>query len=164
MHGGKGLRACSHGCGVWRDWGVIKWYIPPPPGVFRKDINPWELLTNFSQGYHSKRLLDAPVVLSNKLVYGLVFCRSPSNCRPPECEGQRDRIYTSFGHTSILQDGASAFSTIAVLGLVRARQDMRHLSFVKAIPTKPPPFQNSEGRGTQSSESKARHPHPKFPG
>jgi hypothetical protein len=37
---------------------IRTWYIPPPPGVFRKDINPWELLTNFSQGYHSKRLLD----------------------------------------------------------------------------------------------------------
>ena len=30
----------------------------PTPGVFCKDINPWELLTNFSQGYHSKRLSD----------------------------------------------------------------------------------------------------------
>jgi hypothetical protein len=109
----------------------------PTPGVFRKDINPWELLTNFSQGYHSKRLLDAPAIFPKKLVYGLVFCRSRGHCRPPEREGQRDWFYASFGHTSILQDGARAFSTIAVLGSVRARQDMRHLSFVKAIPSEP---------------------------
>ena len=53
--------------------GIIKWYIPPPPGVFRKDINPWELLTNFLQGYHSKRLLDAPVVFPAKLVSACFF-------------------------------------------------------------------------------------------
>jgi len=34
--------------GRLQELGVRKWYIPPPPGVFRKDINPWELLTNFS--------------------------------------------------------------------------------------------------------------------
>src|ERR1700681_3475575 len=93
-------------------------YIPPPPGIFRKDINPWELLTNFSQGYHSKRLLDARVVFPANLVYGLVSCRWRGDCRPPEREGQRDRFCASFGHTSILQDRARAFSTIAVLGLV----------------------------------------------
>ena len=48
-------------------------YIPPPPGVFRKDINPWELLTNFSQGYHSKRLLDAPVVFPATLMSACFF-------------------------------------------------------------------------------------------
>jgi len=92
--------------------------MPPPPGVFRKDINPWELLTNFSQGYHSKRLLDAPVVFPKKLVQGLVF-RSRGDCCPPEREGQRDRFYASFGHTSILQDGASTSSTNAVWGDVK---------------------------------------------
>jgi hypothetical protein len=102
--------------GVCENWGVIKWYIPPPPGVFRKDINPWGLLTNFSQGYHSKRLLDAPVAFPKKLVYGLVFCRWRGDRRPPEREGQSDWFYALFGHTSILQDGASTSSTNAVLG------------------------------------------------
>ena len=81
----------------------------PTPRCFRKDINPWELLTNFSQGYHSKGLLGALVVFPKKLVYGLVFCRSRGDCGPPEREGQRDRFYALFGHTSILQDGARAF-------------------------------------------------------
>ena len=55
--------------------------IPPPPGVFRKDINPWELLTNFSQGYHSKRLLDAHDDSASKYAYGFSIALDPVLCR-----------------------------------------------------------------------------------
>ena len=109
----KALSLLPQGCGVCRNWGVRKRYIPPPPGVFRKDINPWELLTNFSQGYHSKRLLDAPVVFPAKLIHAL-FCRPQGDWRPLRRKGPARSGFASFGHTSILQDGASTSSTNTV--------------------------------------------------
>jgi hypothetical protein len=72
-------------------------YIPPPPGVFRKDINPWELLTNFSQGCHSKGFSDAPVVFQAKLVHDVFF--GIGEVIPPGQEGQRSRVSDSLGYT-----------------------------------------------------------------
>jgi hypothetical protein len=79
--------------------------------------------------------------------YARFFCHSRfGSLRRLIKRTQRNRVSHRFGHTSILQDGARTFSTIAVLGLVRARQDMRHLSFVNAILAKAPPFQNKPRR------------------
>jgi hypothetical protein len=82
----------------------------------------------------------------SKYAHGFSVALDPVLCCVGLKEPKRSRVSHRFGHTSILQDGARTFSTIAVLGSVRARQEMRHLSFVKAIPAKAPPFQNKPRR------------------
>ena len=82
----------------------------PTPGIFRKDINPWELLTNFLQGYHSKRL---PVIFGQNW-FTACFLWFATGRPPLRGKGQSGRVSALFQHSSILQDGASTSSTNAV--------------------------------------------------
>ena len=87
------------GCGVGKNWGVRKWYIPPPPGVFRKDINPWELLTNFLQRYHSKGLS----VIFRQNWFRACFCRL--QVRTPPWERKPERSGFCFVRTHLYFTG-----------------------------------------------------------
>ena len=74
----------------------LDWPSTPPPGVFRKDINPWELLTNFSQEYHSKRLWDAHNDFASKYAYGFSIALDPVLC----CAGVKESSAVGFGMVS----------------------------------------------------------------